>query len=124
MDHTVALGGKPIPAWPQLHGFLQQRGLALQMRMIDGQLAFPDQEPPDGWRELRVGSAPGMVTLRRTGDDVVCTIWGNADLLLRQLWNALAWALAELGGGQVVTAEGTFDPTAFRRRFEMPAGVG
>ena len=26
------------------------------MRMIDGELAFPDEQPPESWAELRVGT--------------------------------------------------------------------
>jgi hypothetical protein len=62
-----------------------------------------------------------MVTLRREADRVVCVTWGNADGGLRQAWNALAWALAEAGGGQVQTAEGPLDAAAFRRHAELPA---
>src|SRR3712207_8342677 len=34
--------------------------------------SFPDEVPPEGWRELRVGTPQGMVTLRREGGAVVC----------------------------------------------------
>jgi hypothetical protein len=66
------------------------------MRMIDGELAFPDETPPDTWRELRVGTPSGMITLRREIDGVTLVIWGNADENLRRDWNTLADVLREL----------------------------
>jgi hypothetical protein len=66
--------------------------------MIDGELAFPDEEPPQNWRELRLGTADGMmVTVRREGDRVVLVVWGNSDASLIRAWNALACTFAELG---------------------------
>jgi hypothetical protein len=80
---------------------LKEAGLAVQLRMIDGQLAFPDETPADDWRELRVGSAAGMVTVRRAPDGVTCVVWGNADGPTRDLWEAVASAFASESGGAV-----------------------
>jgi hypothetical protein len=121
MDQTVSFAGRPTPAWSAVAGLLARHGFPVQVRMIDDQLAFPDEAPPEPWRELRVGTPQGMVTLRREGDCVVCVTWGNADEGLRQAWNALAWAFAEAGGGQVQTPAGALDATAFRRGVELPA---
>jgi hypothetical protein len=70
--------------------------------MIDGELAFPDEEPPADWRELRVSTLEGgMVTIRRDSDRVVLVVWGNADAGLVQTWNAITLAFAEACNGQV-----------------------
>jgi hypothetical protein len=122
MDQTVTFAGK-VPAWPAVADLLARRGFAAQVRMIDGELAFPDEVPPEGWRELRVGTPQGMVTLRREGGAVVCVTWGNADAALRQAWNALAWACAEAGGGRVRTGEGEVSAEEFARRAEMPEAL-
>ncbi len=124
MDQTVTFAGKPVPSWPAVRDLLAGKGFALQMRMIDGQLAFPDEEPADHWHELRVGTPSGMVTLRRGEGQVTLVIWGNADLTMRQAWNALTWAFAEAGGGQVQTPGGALSPAAFRQQAEMPEGLG
>ena len=92
MDQSVIFASKALPSWPAVRALLQQRGLAVQMRMIDGQLAFPDEQPPENWTELRVALPQGMVTVRRGEDRLVFVTWGNADAALRQAWNALAWA--------------------------------
>jgi hypothetical protein len=119
VDQRLTFAGSP-PSWPAVRDLLAQSGFAVQMRMIDGQLAFPDEEPPESWQELRVGTAAGMVTLRRAGQELVCVTWGNADAGLRQAWNALAWACAAAGGGRVLTAQGPIDAEAFRHTAELP----
>jgi hypothetical protein len=123
MDQTVTFTGKPVPAWPAVREWLSGRGFAVQMRMIDGQLAFPDEEPPEEWREIRVGTPQGMVTLRRERDQVVFVTWGNADEAMRQGWNALAWAFASLGGGQVRTAIGSLDAATFQEQADLPPAL-
>jgi hypothetical protein len=98
MDQTVVFPGE-APAWPAVAKRLAEKGYPVQMRMIDGELAFPDEVPPEGWREIRVGAAGAMVTIRREPGRVVLVTWGNADESQRALWNAMAAAWAEAGGG-------------------------
>jgi hypothetical protein len=124
MDQTVTFAGRSMPAWPAVRDLLQQHGFPVQMRMIDNQLAFPDELPPDDWSELRLGTPQGMVTVRRSGDQVAFVVWGNADAALRQAWNALVWAWTEAGGGQVLTPEGAVTAADYRRSAELPPGLG
>jgi hypothetical protein len=119
MDQTVSFSGPPS-SWGAVRDLLARHGYPVQMRMIDGQLAFPDEGPPEGWRELRVGTPAGMVTVRREPGQMVVVVWGNADAALRQAWNGLAWALAEAGGGQVLTADGALSASDYRRRSDLP----
>jgi hypothetical protein len=91
--------------------------------MIDGELAFPDEEPPEQWRELRVAAADGMVTLQRGNAEVTFVTWGNAESRMRQLWNALTWAFAHAGAGLVRCGEGSMDAASFRRTAELPPGL-
>ena len=118
MDQQVRCAADHAPAWPALRDLLTSGGLAPQLRMIDGQLAFPDEEPAPDWQELRVGTASGMVTLRREADGIRLVIWGNADSATRQAWNALTWAVAQVSGGMV---EGR-SADEFARTADMPAG--
>ena len=122
MDQTVSFAGAG-PDWAAVRDLLARHGYPVQMRMIDGQLAFPDEEPPEGWRELRVGTPGGMVTGRREPGQLVLVVWGNADAVLRQAWNGLAWALAEAGGGRVVTPEGPVSASDYRRRADLPEAL-
>jgi hypothetical protein len=67
------------------------------MRMIDGQLAFRDEEPPIDWKELRVAIAQAMVTIRRQDRAVELVTWGNADDAMRQAWELVGRAFEEVG---------------------------
>jgi hypothetical protein len=87
-----------VPEWQRVAAWLAERDFPVQIRMIDGQLAFPDEAPSALWGELRVGTTAGMVTVRRLPEGVELTIWGNADPAMQQGWNALALAFAETGG--------------------------
>jgi hypothetical protein len=124
MDQRIEFPARSVPTWPEVAGLLARRGYSVQMRMIDGELAFPDEEPPEGWREIRVGASGAMVTIRRQPEQVVLVAWGNADRDQRELWNALAWAWAESGAGLVQTPEGALDATSFAAKAELPAALG
>jgi hypothetical protein len=119
MDQAVTFPSG-IPSWSTVQELLAGRGYPVQMRMIDGELAFPDEAPPETWRELRVGTAQGMVTVRREGQRLVFVTWGNADADMRQAWNALTWAYAKAGAGQIHTGEGVTSADEFHGRAEIP----
>jgi hypothetical protein len=123
MEQIVTFPAGNVPAWSAVAELLASHGFPVQVRMIDGQLAFPDETPPDDWRELRLGTPQGMVTVRREADRVVCVTWGNADPAMLQAWNALTWAVAVAGGGEVVTPAGRLDAAAFRRDAALPPGL-
>jgi hypothetical protein len=116
-ERVVTFVGGAVPPWQRVGELLTRSGFPVQMRMIDGQLAFPDEQPPESWSELRVGTSHGMVTVRREADRVRLVTWGNADAAMVQAWNALAWAFAEAGGGLV---DGQ-SPADFRRHAELPS---
>jgi hypothetical protein len=123
LELTVTFAREAVPAWPVVSDLLARRGLAAHVRMIDGELALPDEAPPDSWRELRVGTSEGMVTARRQGDAVVLVTWGNAEASLRQTWNALAWAFAKATGGRVLTPDGPRSAGDFQHMADLPASI-
>ena len=120
MEQTVAFDAGNVPAWDAVGALLFGLGYSVQLRMIDGQLSLPDEQPPDDWRELRVGTPQGMVTLRRAGERISLVTWGNADRGLTQAWNALTWACAEAGGGRILSEKGPLSPADYRRGVELP----
>ena len=122
-ERVVTFVGGAVPAWQRVAERLTGSGFPVQMRMIDGQLAFPDEQPPESWAELRVGTPQGMVTVRREPDRVRLVTWGNADAAMLQAWNALAWAFAEAGGGRVEGAEGVLSADEFRRQADLPSAL-
>jgi hypothetical protein len=123
MEQKVDCAPGSMPSWESLRDFLAGRGFPIQLRMIDGQIAFPDEVPPPEWRELRVGTPQGMVTIRRQGENLTFVTWGNADPPLLQAWNALVWACAHLGNGQIQSATGTLSAEEYRRTSDLPGAL-
>ena len=120
-ERVVTFAGGAVPAWQRVGDLLTRSGFPVQLRMIDGQLAFPDEQPSDAWAELRVGTPQGMITIRREPDRVRLVTWGNADATMLQAWNALAWAFAEAGGRRV---DGTLAPDEFKGFVALDSTVG
>lgn len=89
---------EPPPGWQQIVDGMAKHGCPVAMRMIDGELAFPDEQPPDTWRELRVASGGAMITIRRGSGEVVLVSWGTADAMQQRLGDALAAVFAEARG--------------------------
>ena len=102
VERVVKFSAVPALPWAAVARALAARQWTGSIRMIDSLPAFPDETPPDDWKELRVGFPAGMVTLRRDGDSVRCVTWGTADRDLLAAQTACAEALAEVGGGSVV----------------------
>ena len=115
---AAAFAGPP-PSWPAVRDLLARRGLTMKMRMIDGMPSFPDEEPPEGWQEIRMAAADGMVTIRRDGNRLAFVTWGNASRRVLQAANALAWAFAETGSGMI---DG-LDAAAFLRAADLPEAL-
>jgi hypothetical protein len=119
-ERIVTFSSEPVPEWPRVAQLLSRCSFPVLLRMIDGQLAFPDEQPPESWGELRIGTPQGMITVRREPDRVRLVTWGNADAAMLQAWNALAWAFAEAGGGRVEDAAGPLSADEFRRSADLP----
>jgi len=120
MDQKVIFPSENTPTWAQLAELLAKHKFPVEIRMIDGELAFPDETPPETWRELRVGTPHGMITLRRDQDGIALVIWGNADDKMRQAWNALAWGLMHLSGGTLRTPTGAVSLEEYVKTAELP----
>jgi hypothetical protein len=123
MEQTVTFAEGALPPWDEVSDLLARRGFPVQVRMIDGQLVLPDERPSETWRELRLGTPQGMVTLRRENRQVVLVTWGNADAELLRARNALAWAMAEATGGRIQTPSGPLSAAEFLRTADLPAAT-
>jgi len=106
LDCTIHFPTGPAPEWDAIKAQLARIGEQAPLRMIDGLPAFPDESPQAGWRELRIGFASGMVTIRRVGDSLACIVWGNADPTLLSARDRVVWACAEAGQGVISTPSG------------------
>ncbi len=121
MEQSVDFAPGAAPAWPAIRAFLSERGFPVQLRMIDGQLAFPDEEPPAEWKELRIGTPQGMITMRHDGERLTFVTWGNAERPLLEAWNALVWACAHLGAGRIHSDTGSRSASEYQRVSDLPA---
>jgi hypothetical protein len=101
VEKKVTFGERGCPAWARVNDLLTRRGFPVVVRMVDGELRLPDEEVPTTWKELRVGTPHGMVTLKRQGGGLAVVVWGNAEEALRQAQETLATAWAEASGGSV-----------------------
>jgi len=109
-----------VPQWEKVRDLLTDRGFPTQMRMINDQLAFPDETPPEDWQEIRIGTPQGMVTVRRDSSRLTFITWSNADQPMIQAWNALAWAFAAAGSGKVLLPDGPVTAEEFVKSAELP----
>jgi hypothetical protein len=69
-------------------------GLACTVAMIDGQLCLPTANIPERWRELRLRTEAGMITLERRIAGVAVVVMSNADERLKEAQRRLAKALS------------------------------
>ncbi len=101
MDQTVSFESGALPSWEAIQSYFAEQSFPLQMRMINGELAFPDEAPPEDWNEIRLGTEAGMITVRREESRLTLVIWGNADPTLLEAWNTLAKGFAHLTQGTI-----------------------
>jgi hypothetical protein len=120
MEHVVRFPGEGSPDLRLAMALLAEHGFPVQMRMVDGELTMPDEVPPVKWNEVRLGIPSGMVTLLRRGQELHVVTWGNADEAMQRAWNAVAWAVAKAGDGQILRGEGPQGPDAFRVSVPLP----
>jgi hypothetical protein len=120
VEQSVVLSAGTVVPWTAVAERLNGRGYRVQLRMIEGLPAFPDEEPPTDWRELRAGTPAGMVTLRRTASGVSVVVWGTDDPALQAAASSLLWAIADVGDGQVETPGGPMSAAEFAQSAELP----
>lgn len=113
LDRIVRFPDGETPSWEAVRTQLARVGESGQLRMIDSLPAFPDEDPPENWKELRAGTPAGMVTIRRGPGVMVCVIWGNADAALNTSWAKFLWASASAGGGTIETPSGAVTAEQF-----------
>lgn len=75
---------------------LSASGFATSVMMIDGQLVMPRAEAPRGWRDVRLRTPGGTVTLARREGGVAVVVFGNADAAALQAQQRVADAINAL----------------------------
>ena len=71
-------------------------GLPSTLAMVDNVLQGPGATPPAAWRDARLRTPAGIVTLRRVPSGVAVVIFGNADESLRAAQRTIAETLLSL----------------------------
>jgi hypothetical protein len=105
MERIIEFSGA-APSWQAIQREAAAGDLALVVRMIDGLPAFPDEVPEDGWKELRVGTPSGMITLRQQPGRLALVVWGNAAHALQADAEQLAQACARAANGSLLPEPG------------------
>jgi hypothetical protein len=83
---------RPLPLRPVLDA-LGAAGVPAVVAMADNALRAPGAPPPEDWRDVRLRTPAGMVTLRRQGDGIAVLVFGNADAALQAAQRAVAEAV-------------------------------
>jgi hypothetical protein len=81
---------------PALLDRLTEQGLPSTLAMVDNVLQGPGATPPAAWRDVRLRTPAGMVTLRRIPNGVAVVVFGNADGPLRAAQRTVAETLLGL----------------------------
>jgi hypothetical protein len=71
-------------------------GLPSALAMVDNVLQGPGAIPPAVWRDARLRTPAGIVTLRRVPSGVAVVVFGNADEPLRAAQRTIAETLLAL----------------------------
>jgi hypothetical protein len=72
---------------------LKARNFPSSVMMIDGQLVMPAAALPPGWRDLRLRTPGGTVTVARRPAGVAVLVFGNADASLQEAQRVVAEAI-------------------------------
>ena len=75
---------------------LTEAGLPSTLAMVDSVLQGPGATPPAAWRDVRLRTPAGMVTLRRIPSGVAVVVFGNAEDPLRAAQRTVAETLLGL----------------------------
>jgi hypothetical protein len=85
-------GAAPCPLPPLLEK-LAKAGLPAAVAMLDGALHMPTAPLPEDWREVRLKTAAGTLTLARKPGAIAVVVFANADEPLKEAQAKVAAAL-------------------------------
>jgi hypothetical protein len=91
----------PLAAPPPLADLiarLEADGLPCVVAMIDGALCAFGAPPPVEWREARLRTPAGTITLARRPGAVAVVVFGNADDALQRAQSQVAETVGKLAG--------------------------
>jgi hypothetical protein len=83
---------RPLPLGSVLDA-LGKAGMPAVVAMADNVLRPPGAPPPEEWRDVRLRTPAGMVTLRRQTAGIGVLVFGTADAALQAAQRAVADAV-------------------------------
>ena len=92
MDLFVAGAGTSIDGLLQR---LKSAGVTATVIMVDNQLHAPNAAVPDAWRDVRLRTPAGMLSLKRRDGGVAVVVFGNADAGLTGMQRRIGQILEE-----------------------------
>ena len=90
LEAAIPIPEAGVPDWGTVREKMSSSGVPVDLKMIDGRLVLPSEIPPREWQELRVGTAEGMITIRRRGATLSFVVFGNASVELVRTRDRLA----------------------------------
>ena len=84
---------RDTPPLAELLERLSQLNVPSSIIMIDNQLVSPKLPPPSSWRDVRLKTPAGTVSLKRDAQGISVTVFGNADEALLAAQEAIVRAL-------------------------------
>ncbi len=93
MGMSKLVATRETPSMAKLLEDLARAGLPSTIVMVDNQLVSPRVPPPSAWRDVRLKTPAGTVSLKRDANGVSVTVFDNADEALVRAQEAIAEAL-------------------------------
>ncbi len=93
MGLTVSVPASDAPL-SDLLARVRAAGIDASVMMLDGQLCAPNAALPATWREARLRTPAGTVTMKRAAGAIELVVFGNATPALTAVQAAIADALA------------------------------
>jgi hypothetical protein len=96
MGLEILVHAEPGPAAvARLLERLASEGIAASVLMVDGALVHPSAPPPASFRDLRLRTPAGTVTLSRRAGGLAVLVFGNADPALVAVQQRIGALLSE-----------------------------
>jgi len=89
------VGGEGVPLGVLLSR-LRDEGVTATVIMVDGQLHAPGAAVPDGWRDVRLKTPAGMLSVKRRDGGVAIVVFSNADAALVEMQRRIGDLFGEI----------------------------
>lgn len=85
---------KEVRTLSEILGMMVQSGQDIEIIMMDGALVAPESTLPVAWRDVRLRTPEGTITVTRRGAGLAVVVFGNADQKLIDVQKRIASLLS------------------------------